>query len=102
MEASEDLNKSVHSDSADSNSETARVVAGQNTQSALEMRKDCVMEDCLENPSAGCQLDPRQISGNKRKAIAKNKGKGSEGSIAKNKGKGSEGLGIRNSKSSKS
>ena len=59
MEASEDLNKSVHSDSADSNSETTRVVAGQNTQSALKMRKDYVMKDCLENPSAGCQLDPR-------------------------------------------
>nr|POE98399.1 hypothetical protein CFP56_65577 [Quercus suber] len=80
----------VHSDSADSNSETARVVAGLNTQNTLEMRKDCEMEDCLENPSAGCQLDPRHISGNKRKAIAKNKGKGNEG------------LGIRNSKNSKS
>nr|POE51253.1 hypothetical protein CFP56_14687 [Quercus suber] len=90
VEASEDLNKSVHSDLADSNSETARVVAGLNTHSALEMRKDCMMEDCLENPSAGCQLDPRHISGNKRKAITKNKGKGSEG------------LGIRNSKNSKS
>nr|POF14406.1 hypothetical protein CFP56_66316 [Quercus suber] len=90
VEASEDLNKSVHNDSADSNSETRRVMAGLNTQSTLEMRKDYVMEDCLENPSAGCQLDPRHISRNKRKAIAKNKGKGSKG------------LGIRNSKNSKS
>jgi len=54
MEASEDLNKSIHSDSTDSKSETTCVVAGQNTQSALEMRKDCVVEDCLENPSAEC------------------------------------------------
>ena len=53
----------------------------------LEMRKDCVMEDCIENPYAECQQDTKQASGNKRKALAKNKGKGSEG------------LGIRNSKS---
>ena len=53
----------------------------------LEMRKDCVMEDCIKNQYAECQQDTKQASGNKRKALAKNKGKGSEG------------LGIRNSKS---
>ena len=89
VEASEDLSKSDHSDLADTRSDTTRVVAGQNMQSDLEMRKDCMMEDYIENPNAGCQQDSRHISGSKRKALAKNKGKGSEG------------LGIRNSKSHK-
>lgn len=48
------------------------------------------MEDHFENTRAECLQDPRHILGNKRKAIAKNKSKGSEG------------LGIRNSKNSKS
>ena len=89
VKASEDPTKSSHSDSVDSRCETTRVVAGLNMQSDLEMQKDCVMEECLGNPSAGSQQDLRHISGNKRKALTKNKGKGSEG------------LGIRNSKSSK-
>ena len=55
MEASEDPTKSSHSDSADLRCETARVVVGLNMQSDLEMRKDCVMEECLGNPSAGSQ-----------------------------------------------
>lgn len=54
------------------------------------MRKDFVMEDCIENPNVGCQQDSKQTSRNKRKALAKNKGKGSAR------------LGIRNSKSPKS
>lgn len=54
------------------------------------MKKDCVMEDHFENTRAECPQDPRHISGNKRKAIAKNKSKASKG------------LGIRNSKNSKS
>ena len=90
VKASEDPTKSSHSDSADSRCETACVVAGLNMQSDLEMWKDCVMEECLGNPSASSQQDPRHISRNKRKALAKNKGKGSKV------------LGIRNSKSSKS
>ena len=90
VKASEDPTKSSHSDSADSRHDTTRVVASLNMQSDLEMRKDCVMEEYLGNPSASSQQDPRQISGNKRKALTKNKGKGSER------------LGIRNSKSSKS
>ena len=47
------------------------------------------MEDCIKNPRAKCQQDLKHNSGNKRKALAKNKSKGSEG------------LGIRNSKSHK-
>lgn len=89
MEAGEDLGKSDHGDSIDSRSETTRVVAAQNPQSDLEKRKDYVMEDCIENPT-GCQQDSRQIVGNKRKALAKNKSKGIEG------------LGVRSSKGSKS
>ena len=54
VEASEDLSKSDHSDLADTRSDTTRVVAGQNMQSDLEMRKDCMMEDYIENPNAGC------------------------------------------------
>lgn len=65
-------------------------MAAQSPQSDLEMRKDCVMEDCIENPSTGYQQHPRQILGNKRK------------SSAKNKSMGSEGLGVRSSKSLKS
>ena len=90
VEASENLGKSDHSDSVDSGSETTREDAAQILQSNLEIRKDCVMEDYIENSRAECYQDPRHISGNKRKALAKNKSKGSEG------------LGIRNSKSSKS
>nr|POF24157.1 hypothetical protein CFP56_06240 [Quercus suber] len=90
VEASENLGKSDHSDSADTGSETTREEAAQIPQSNLEMRKDCVMEDYIENSKAEYQQDLRHISGNKRKALAKNKSKGSEG------------LGIRNSKSLKS
>ena len=79
----------LQSDSVDSREDTTRVVAVQYSKTNLEMRKDCVMEDCIENPHAVCQQDTKQASGNKRKAVAKNKGKGSEG------------LGIRNSKGPK-
>nr|POE60007.1 hypothetical protein CFP56_03600 [Quercus suber] len=89
VEASEDLNKSVHCDPVDSNSETTRVGADLNMQSALKMRNDCVMEECFENSRDGCQLDSRHSPGNKRKGIVKNKGKGTES------------LGIRNAKTSK-
>ncbi|XP_065630884.1 uncharacterized protein LOC136068109 [Quercus suber] len=89
VEASEDLNKLVHCDPVDSNSETTRVGADLNMQSALEMRNDCMMEECLENSRDGCQLDSRHSPGNKRKGIVKNKGKGTES------------LGIRNAKTSK-
>ena len=49
-----------------------------------------MMEDCIKNPRAKCQQDLKHNLGNKRKALAKNKSKGSEG------------LGIGNSKNSKS
>lgn len=90
VEASEDLTKSTQRDSVDSFCETVSGVAAQNMQGNLEIRKDCVMEECFGNASSESQQDPRHISGTKRKAIVKNKGKGSEG------------LGIRNSKNSKS
>ena len=64
-------------------------MAAQKSEINLEMRKDCVMEESIENPYAECQQDMKQTSGNKRKALAKNKGKGSES------------LGIRSSKSPK-
>ena len=73
-------------DLVESREETTRVVALHSSKSNLEIRKDCVMEDRIENPHAVCQQDTNQVSGFKRKAVAKNKGKGSEG------------LGIRNSK----
>ena len=76
-------------DSVDSREDTTRVVAIHCSKTNLEMRKDCVMEDCIENPHAVCQQDTNQASGFKRKAVAKNKGKGSKG------------LGIRNSKGPK-
>ena len=104
-----DLSKSNQSDSTDSREETSRVVAdqglrngsadptnetthavaAQNSEINLEMRKDCVMEKSVENPYAECQQDMKHISGNKRKALAKNKGRGSES------------LGIRSSKGPK-
>ena len=64
-------------------------MAAQKPEINLEMRKDCVMEESIENPYVECQQDMKQPSGNKRKALAKNKGKGSES------------LGIRSSKSPK-
>ena len=64
-------------------------MAAQKPEINLEMRKDCVMEESIENPYAECQQDMKQTSRNKRKALAKNKGKGSES------------LGIRSSKSPK-
>ena len=76
-------------DSVDSREDTTRVVAIHCSKTNLEMRKDCVMEDCIENPHAVYQQDTNQASGFKRKAVAKNKGKGSKG------------LGIRNSKGPK-
>ena len=39
------------------------------------MRKDCMMEDYIKNPRAKCQQDLKHNSGNKRKALAKNKSK---------------------------
>lgn len=90
VEVTEDLTKSTQRDSAGSFCETVSGVAAQNTQRDLEMRKDCMMEECFGNSSTDSQQDPRHISGTKRKAVVKNKGKGSEG------------LGIRNSKNSKS
>ena len=89
VEASGNLVKSDHSDSADTGNETTCDEAAQILQSDLEMRKDCMMEDYIENSKTECQQDPRHILGNKRKALAKNKSKGSEG------------LGIRNSKTQK-
>ena len=76
-------------DLVESREETTRVVALHCSKTNLEIRKDCVMEDRIENPHAVCQQDTSQVLGFKRKAIAKNKGKGSEG------------LGIRNSKGTK-
>ncbi|XP_030934168.1 uncharacterized protein LOC115959762 [Quercus lobata] len=52
VEASENLGKSDHSDSVDSGSETTREDAAQIPQSNLEIRKDCVMEDYIENSRA--------------------------------------------------
>ncbi|XP_030936258.1 uncharacterized protein LOC115961412 [Quercus lobata] len=54
VEASENLGKSDHSDSVDSGSETTREDAAQIPQSNLEIRKDCVMEDYIENSRAEC------------------------------------------------
>ena len=76
-------------DSVESREDTTQVVAIHCSKTNLEMRKDCMMEDCIENPHAVCQQDTNQVSRFKRKAVAKNKGKGSEG------------LGIRNSKGPK-
>ena len=76
-------------DLVESREKTTRVVALHCSKTNLEIRKDCVMEDRIENPHAVCQQDTNQVLGFKRKAIAKNKGKGSEG------------LGIRNSKGTK-
>ncbi|XP_030928095.1 uncharacterized protein LOC115954311 [Quercus lobata] len=96
---SDDLSKSNQRDSVDSREGISRIVAAQNLRNGLadltdeiahavatqnpeinlEMRKDCVMEECIKNPYAECQQDMKQTSGNKRKALAKNKGKGSEG-----------------------
>ena len=55
MEVGEGLGKSNQSDSVDSRKETTCAVAAQNPQSDLKMRKDCVMEDCIENPNVDCQ-----------------------------------------------
>lgn len=49
VEASEDLTKSTQRDLAGSFCETVSDVAAQNTQRDLEMRKDCVMEECFGN-----------------------------------------------------
>ena len=98
VEVGDDLSKSNQSDSTDSREETSRVmadqglrngsadptnetthaVAAQNSEINFEIRKDFVMEKSVENPYAECQQDMKHISGNKRKALAKNKGRGSE------------------------
>ena len=41
-------------DSVESREDTTRVVAIHCSKTNLEMRKDCVMEDCIENPHAVC------------------------------------------------
>ena len=68
---------------------TTLAVAAQISESNLEMRNDCVMEERAENPFIECQQDLNFLSGNKRKTLAKNKGRGSES------------LGIRSSKGPK-
>lgn len=60
--------------SADPTDETTHAVVAQNPLSSLEIKKDCVMDDCLENPYVACQQDMKQTLGNKRKALAKNEG----------------------------
>ena len=97
VEMGDDLDKSNLGDSADP-IETSRVVAdqgvrnslaepmneatlavaAQNPENNLEMRNDCVMEERVENPYTECQQDLKLLSGNKRKTLAKNKGRGSE------------------------
>ena len=74
MEVGDDLGKSNQRDSADSREGTSRVVATQDLRNGLtdptdetshavatqkseinlEMRKDCVMEESIENPYVEC------------------------------------------------
>ena len=54
VEASGNLGKSDHSDSADTGSETTCDEVAQILQSDLEMRKDCMMEDYIENSKTEC------------------------------------------------
>ena len=78
-ETGKDLEKSHHSDSADSISKTTRITAGQNPQKDLEMGTDCMVEDWKEASGSGFQQETRQSGGNKFKKLHKIKAKGSNG-----------------------
>ena len=47
--------QNLRNGSANLTDETAHAVAAQNPEINLEMRKDCVMEECIKNPYAECQ-----------------------------------------------